>query len=39
MYPLPALYLVDVDCIDAPTIGMSDILGNKKGKNREDRNQ
>jgi hypothetical protein len=34
----PTLYLVDVDCIDAPTIGMSDVLGNKKGNNKEDRN-
>ncbi len=34
----PMLYLVDVDCIDAPTIGMSDVYGNKKGNNREDWN-
>jgi hypothetical protein len=37
-YP-PTLYLVDVDCIDAPTVGMPDVLGNKKGSSKEDRNR
>jgi hypothetical protein len=36
-YP-PTLYLVDVDCIDAPTVGIPDVLGNKKGSSKEDRN-
>jgi hypothetical protein len=34
----PTLYLVDVDCIVAPTVGIPDVLGNKKGSSREDRN-
>jgi hypothetical protein len=34
----PTLYIIDIDCIDAPTVGMPDVLGNKKGSSREDRN-